>query len=198
MADKNALPDIVDLLVPLRRYARALTRDSLKADDLVHDTLVRALEAKENLRPNTNLRTWMMTVLHNVFIDEQRRRQVEVRHADALVRMHEEMTPPAQEGQVRLAQIREAFATLPEEQRAALHLVTIEGMAYADAAAVLGIPIGTLMSRLGRGRAALRAFEDGARLGRDAEEPTGPGRSPRPPLRLVSNDGPVRRAAGDS
>jgi RNA polymerase sigma-70 factor (ECF subfamily) len=134
-------------------------------------------------------------VLHNVFIDEQRRRQVEVRHADALVRMHEEMSPPAQEGQVRLAQIREAFATLPEEQRAALHLVTIEGMAYADAAAVLGIPIGTLMSRLGRGRAALRAFEDGNRAGREAEETS---RAARPPLRLISSDGPARRAAGDS
>jgi len=198
MPDKNALPDIVDLLVPLRRYARALTRDSLKADDLVHDTLVRALEAKGTLRPNTNLRTWMMTVLHNVFIDEQRRRQVEVRHADALVRLHEETTPPAQEGQVRLAQIREAFATLPEEQRAALHLVTIEGMAYADAAAVLGIPIGTLMSRLGRGRAALRAFEEGARLVRDPKETPDPARGDRPPLRRVAGNGAPRRAAGES
>ncbi|MFC6789067.1 sigma-70 family RNA polymerase sigma factor [Methylobacterium komagatae] len=198
MRDENAIPDIVDLLVPLRRYARALTRDALRADDLVHDTLVRALEAKGTLRPNTNLRTWMMTVLHNVFIDEQRRRQVEVRHADALVRMHDETSPPAQEGQVRLAQIREAFATLPEEQRAALHLVTIEGMAYADAAAVLGIPIGTLMSRLGRGRAALRAFEEGARPGRETDDAPSATRIPRPPLRLVSGNGTPRRAAGDS
>lgn len=153
--------NIVDLLVPLRRYARSLTRDTLRADDLVHDTLVRALETGQSLRPDTNLRTWMMTVLHNVFIDDQRRRHVESRHAEALVRMGDDAVPPAQEGQVRLAQIRRAFGTLPEEQRAALHLVTIEGMAYADAAAVLGIPIGTLMSRLGRGRAALRAFEEG-------------------------------------
>ena len=197
-SDKLKHPDIVDLLVPLRRYARSLTRDALRADDLVHDTLVRALEMQGSLRPNTNLRTWMMTVLHNAFIDEQRRRQVEARHADALVRMSEDMAPPAQEGRVRLAQIRQAFLTLPEEQRAALHLVTLEGMAYADAAAVLGIPIGTLMSRLGRGRAALRAFEDGARLGRTADEEPGPARPPRPALRLVSNEGPVRRAAGDS
>ncbi|MGU3536438.1 sigma-70 family RNA polymerase sigma factor [Methylobacterium sp. A54F] len=160
IADKSKRPEIVDLLVPLRRYARSLTRDTLRADDLVHDTLVRALEAQGNLRPNTNLRTWMMTVLHNVFIDDQRRKRVETRHADVLVQMSDEAVPPAQEGQVRLAQIREAFLTLPEEQRAALHLVTLEGMAYADAAAVLGIPIGTLMSRLGRGRAALRAYEE--------------------------------------
>uniref|UniRef100_UPI001EF76D69 sigma factor-like helix-turn-helix DNA-binding protein n=3 Tax=Pseudomonadota TaxID=1224 RepID=UPI001EF76D69 len=85
-------------------------------------------------------------VLHNVFIDEQRRRRVEARHADVLVQLTEEVSPAAQEAQVRLAQIRKAFESLPEEQRAALHLVTIEGMAYAEAAAVLGIPIGTLMS----------------------------------------------------
>ncbi|GJE60165.1 sigma-70 family RNA polymerase sigma factor [Methylobacterium trifolii] len=186
-ADKTKNPDIVDLLVPLRRYARSLTRDALRADDLVHDTLVRALEAKNGLRPNTNLRTWMMTVLHNVFIDDQRRKQVEARHADVLVQLNEEVALPAQEGQVRLAQIRQAFLRLPEEQRAALHLVTLEGMAYADAAAVLGIPIGTLMSRLGRGRAALRAFEDGTPGKSDAEPPA---RAPeRGHLRLVSRDG---------
>ncbi|AWN34519.1 sigma-70 family RNA polymerase sigma factor [Methylobacterium radiodurans] len=193
--DKTKRPDIVDLLVPLRRYARSLTRDTLRADDLVHDTLVRALESQNGLRPNTNLRTWMMTVLHNVFIDDQRRKQVELRHADALVQMSDEMAPPAQEGQVRLAQIREAFLTLPEEQRAALHLVTIEGMAYADAAAILGIPIGTLMSRLGRGRAALRAFEEGVRKGQESrgQESGGASTRPRPvertPLRLVASGG---------
>lgn len=210
-SDKHKRPDILDLLVPLRRYARSLTRDALRADDLVHDTLVRALEMQGTLRPNTNLRTWMMTVLHNAFIDEQRRRQVEARHADALVRMAEDVAPPAQEGRVRLAQIREAFLTLPEEQRAALHLVTLEGMAYADAAAVLGIPIGTLMSRLGRGRAALRAFEEGARSGRGTDEteagsrPTETRRGPPSALRLVVSDEPrtkpvwpLRRVAGEA
>ena len=201
--------DIVDLLVPLRRYARSLTRDALRADDLVHDTLVRALESRGALRAHTNLRTWMMTVLHNVFIDEQRRRSVEARHADVLVQLSEEVAPPAQEGQVRLAQIRRAFATLPEEQRAALHLVTLEGMAYADAAAVLGIPIGTLMSRLGRGRAALRAFEDGEGAGARPEKgPDAGTKRPapergRPRLRLVGwdrrpdADGEAPREPGD-
>ena len=205
-SDKHKHPDIVDLLVPLRRYARSLTRDALRADDLVHDTLVRALEMQGSLRPNTNLRTWMMTVLHNAFIDEQRRRQVEARHADALVRMSEDMAPPAQEGRVRLAQIRQAFLTLPEEQRAALHLVTLEGMAYADAAAVLGIPIGTLMSRLGRGRAALRAFEEGSRAKTEAETEAGRPDARRGTftgLRLVTFDEsrdrlPLKRAAGDA
>lgn len=206
IVDTSKRPDIVNLLVPLRRYACSLTRDTLGADDLVHDTLVRALEAEGSLRPDTNLRTWMMTVLHNVFIDDQRRKRVEARHADALVQMKEVVALPPQEGQVRLAQIRRAFLTLPEEQRAALHLVTIEGMAYADAAAVLGIPIGTLMSRLGRGRAALRAFEAG---GNRAPKPEGAppgGRTERSGLRLVAwngrREGPDEaplptRAAGD-
>ena len=192
-------PDLVDLLVPLRRYARALTRDTLHADDLVHDALVRGLEARPGLRPGTNLRTWMMTVLHNVFIDEQRRKRVEARHADVLVQITEELAPPAQEGHVRLNQIRQAFLTLPEEQRAALHLVTIEGMAYADAAAVLGIPIGTLLSRLGRGRAALRAFEAGNEAAPEVHAPK-PARSEAPRLRLVTRPAeapPTPRAAGE-
>ncbi len=174
--------DVVDLLVPLRRYARSLTRDSVQADDLVHDTLVRALERGGNLRPGTNLRTWLMTVLHNAFIDDQRRRKVEARYADALAHISGEAVPAPQEGQVRLAQIREAFDRLPDEQRAALHLVTIEGMAYQEAADVLGIPIGTLMSRLGRGRAALRNFESGAGRQPPVETPETP-RAPR--LRVV-------------
>lgn len=186
-------PDIVDLLGPLRRYARSLTRDAPKADDLVHDTLVRALEARGSLRPNTNLRTWMMTVLHNAFIDDQRRKRVEARHADVLVQLSDEVALPAQEGQVRLSQIRKAFDGLPEEQRAALHLVTLEGLSYAEAAQVLGIPIGTLMSRLGRGRAALRAFEEGEALKDGGREGASPARK-RPELRVVAAGS--RRAGG--
>ncbi|WP_208642349.1 sigma-70 family RNA polymerase sigma factor [Methylobacterium terrae] len=184
-------PDVLDLMVPLRRYARSLTRDAAQADDLVHDTLVRALERQGTLRPGTNLRTWLMTVLHNAFIDDQRRRKVEARYADALGQMSDEATPPAQEGHVRLAQVREAFQRLPAEQREALHLVTIEGLAYQEAADVLGIPIGTLMSRLGRARAALRNIESGgtARQAAPDEPPARPG----PRLRVVDGGaGPAR------
>ena len=154
-------PDVVDLLGPLRRYARALTRDDTQAEDLVHDALVRALERQHTLRPQSNLRTWMMTVLHNVFIDGQRRRRTEARYADDLARDHEQSAPAAQEHALRLAQVRRAFDALPDEQRAAIHLVTIDGLPYQEAADVLGVPIGTLMSRLGRARAALRGLEEG-------------------------------------
>ncbi|WP_018259754.1 sigma-70 family RNA polymerase sigma factor [Methylobacterium sp. WSM2598] len=180
--------DVVDLIVPLRRYARALTRDPAQADDLVHDALVRALEHQSSLKSGTNLRTWLMTVLHNAFIDGQRRRQVEARYAETLEHIADEAVPAGQDSHVRLAQIREAFARLPEEQRAALHLVTIEGMAYQEAADVLGIPIGTLMSRLGRGRAALRSFESGENRLAPPAAPPPPEVSPR--LRVVQGGRP--------
>ncbi|WP_425463288.1 sigma-70 family RNA polymerase sigma factor [Methylobacterium terricola] len=186
-------PDVLDLMVPLRRYARSLTRDAAQADDLVHDTLVRALERQGTLRPGTNLRTWLMTVLHNAFIDDQRRRKVEARYADALGQMTEEATPPAQEGHVRLAQVREAFGRLPAEQREALHLVTIEGLAYQEAADVLGIPIGTLMSRLGRARAALRNIESGGTARQPAAEE--PPARPGPRLRVVDGGANPARAS---
>ncbi|GJD49109.1 hypothetical protein OPKNFCMD_1839 [Methylobacterium crusticola] len=186
-------PDVLDLLVPLRRYARSLTRDPGQADDLVHDTLVRALERQGTLRPGTNLRTWLMTVLHNAFIDDQRRRKVEARYADALGHIADAAVPPAQEGHVRLAQIREAFHRLPDEQREALHLVTIEGLAYQEAADVLGIPIGTLMSRLGRARAALRSIESGAAPRLPAPEAPPVRQAPR--LRVVQGGGPSADAS---
>jgi RNA polymerase sigma factor (sigma-70 family) len=169
-------PDVVDLLGPLRRYARSLTRDDTQAEDLVHDALVRALERQHTLRPSSNLRTWLMTVLHNVFIDGQRRRRTEARYADDLARDQDRAAPAAQEHSLRLAQVRRAFDALPDEQRAAIHLVTIDGLPYQEAADVLGIPIGTLMSRLGRARAALRSLEEA--------EPA-PRPEPAPRLRVV-------------
>src|SRR3954454_24654349 len=91
----------------------------------------------------------------------------------------ETVAPADQESSVRLQQVRQAFLNLPEEQRAALHLVAIEGLSYQEAAGALGIPLGTLMSRIGRARAALRAFEDGTIPVPHHESPT------RPNLRLV-------------
>jgi RNA polymerase sigma-70 factor (ECF subfamily) len=175
-------PDVVALIEPLRRYARALTRDESRAEDLVQDTLVRAYERHGTFRAGGNLRAWLLSVLHNVFVDERRRHRAEARRIEEAARVAE-LTGPAipsdQESRVRLAQIQEAFLALPEEQRAALHLVAVEGLSYQEDAAALGIPVGTLMSRLGRGRAALRAFEEGRAPG------TGGPAKPRPSLRIV-------------
>ncbi|PWR18070.1 sigma-70 family RNA polymerase sigma factor [Zavarzinia compransoris] len=144
---------------PMRRYARTLTRDEAAADDLVQETLLRAIERYETFQPGGSLRGWLLSILHNCFIDGRRREISEARRAAEAPR--EEIAAPAQEHAVRLGQVAQAFLGLQADQRAALHLVTIEGLAYAEAAQVLDIPIGTLMSRLGRARAALRAIENG-------------------------------------
>jgi RNA polymerase sigma-70 factor, ECF subfamily len=169
--------DVIGLLGPLRRYARSLTRDEARAEDLVQDALVRAYEGSGSFRTGGNLRGWLLSILHNTFIDGRRRDAAEARRSQAAADLAETITPAEQEGRVRLRQIQKAFMNLPEDQRAVLHLVAIEGLSYQEAADSLGIPVGTLMSRLGRGRAALRAFEAGA-----AQPLAG---KPRPNLRIV-------------
>jgi RNA polymerase sigma-70 factor (ECF subfamily) len=167
--------DVVGLLGPLRRYARSLTRDEVQAEDLVQDTLVRAYERRSSFRSGGNLRGWLLSILHNTFIDGRRRHLAEGRRLEHAAALAETAAPPEQEGRIRLQQVREAFLGLPEEQRAVLHLVAVEGLSYQEAAMALGIPVGTLMSRLGRARAALRAFEaDG-----------GPVNRPLPNLRVI-------------
>jgi RNA polymerase sigma factor (sigma-70 family) len=154
--------DVFGQLASLRRYARSLTRNETDAEDLVQDALVRAYERRSAFRPGGNLRGWLMSILHNAFIDKTRSSRAEQRRLDALADLSEEAVEAPQEHATRLAQVREHFNALPDEQRAAIHLVAVEGLTYAEAADALDIPVGTLMSRLGRARAALRAFEDGS------------------------------------
>jgi RNA polymerase sigma-70 factor (ECF subfamily) len=170
--------DVVGLLGALRRYARSLTRDETRAEDLVQDTLVRAYERRSSFRPGGNLRSWLLSILHNTFIDSRRRHVAELRRLEHAASFVDTAAPPEQESRVRLQQVQAAFMSLPDEQRAALHLVAIEGLSYQEAANALNIPVGTLMSRLGRARAALRGFEAGADLAQ-------PSQSKRPSLRIV-------------
>jgi RNA polymerase sigma factor (sigma-70 family) len=162
---KPSMPrfDIIGQLGSLRRYARSLTRDSTEAEDLVHDALVRAYERRGTFRSGGNLRAWLLSIVHNAFIDGLRSRTSEAaRVQQAAGYLADTSIQAPQEHSVRLAQVREAFFTLPEEQRSALHLVAIEGLTYSEAAEVSGVPLGTLMSRIGRARAALREMEDTA------------------------------------
>ncbi|MER8962940.1 sigma-70 family RNA polymerase sigma factor [Mesorhizobium sp. M0701] len=151
--------DILGQLGSLRRYARSLTRDSADAEDLVHDALVRAYERRGSFRSGGNLRVWLLSIVHNAFIDGLRSRKSEAMRIEQAGYLAEANVPAPQEHSVRLAQVREAFFELPEEQRSALHLVAIEGLSYSQAAEVSGVPLGTLMSRIGRARAALREME---------------------------------------
>jgi RNA polymerase sigma factor (sigma-70 family) len=169
---------VIGMLGPLRRYARSLTRDESEAEDLVQDALVRAYEGRGSFRSGGNLRGWLLSILHNTFIDNRRRHVAEVRRLEQAAAFVDTVAPPEQESWVRLQQVRAAFMSLPDEQRAALHLVAVEGLSYQEAANALKIPIGTLMSRLGRARAALRGFESGTEVSQ-------PSQSKRPSLRII-------------
>jgi RNA polymerase sigma-70 factor (ECF subfamily) len=181
MREKSEL-DVVGQLGALRRYARSLTRSDVDAEDLVQDALLRAYERRASFKAGRSLRAWLLSILHNAFIDGWRARQAEAARAAQAAELREPFLDPAQDHHLRLAQVRRAFMELPEEQRAALHLVAIEGLTFAEAAGALDIPVGTLMSRLARARASLREMEDGPKSG---ERP--------PRLRIVGgSDEPAR------
>lgn len=140
----------------LRRYARALTRNGSRSDDLIQDTLVRAL-AKEHLwEPGTNMRAWLFTIMHNQNVNAVRSAmregmtvEIEEQSSDLVA-----TTDPTSARQ--LHELDRALAQVPEEQRQVILLVGLEGMSYEDSAAILHIPVGTVRSRLSRGRDALR------------------------------------------
>ena len=182
MNDKNAGFDVMAQLPALRRYGLVLTRDPAEAEELVQEALLRAYEKRASFRLGSPLRPWLLSILHNRFVDGLRKRRAERKLLSATALLADAHEKPPQEHQLRLAQLRQSFLALPEEQRTALHLVAIEGLSYQEAASTLGIPVGTLMSRLGRARAALRALEAGDRAG-EADAPVAKAKAPR--LRIV-------------
>jgi RNA polymerase sigma-70 factor (ECF subfamily) len=153
--------DIEALIPRLRRYARALTGSREAADDLTQDTLERAWAKRHQWRAGTDLRAWLFAVMHSVFVNG-------VRRARPLASLDGD-DPPAERGdaaasaesEAAVRQIREALLRLPEEQRQVVLLVGLEQFSYAEAAEVIGVPIGTVMSRLSRGRERLRQLLDG-------------------------------------
>ncbi len=151
------LDEMTGCVPALRRYARALTRDLDRADDLVQDCLERAIRKRSLWRPTGPLQAWLFRMLLNLYRNDLRQRR---RGGGAAVPLDglaiEPSVPAAQHGRLALVEMERALATLPDDQREALLLVVLEGVSYAEAAHILGIPPGTLMSRLGRARAALR------------------------------------------
>lgn len=140
----------------LRRYARALTRDVAAADDLVQDCLARALGKLHLWQEGTDLRAWLFTILHNQYVN-QVRRAVREGATVGLSETEPMLTREPQQGKrLELRDLERAIAKLPEEQRSAILLVALEGMRYEEVAEVLGVPVGTVRSRLSRGREALR------------------------------------------
>jgi RNA polymerase sigma-70 factor (ECF subfamily) len=145
----------------LRRYARALTGSREAADDLVQDTLERALARSALFRPGGNPRAWLFAIMHNMFVN-----QVRSAHARRTVALDPERDDAPiddrADGRLAVRDLERALAALPTEQREVVLLIALEALSYADTAKVVGIPVGTVMSRLSRGRERLRLLLDGA------------------------------------
>lgn len=157
--DKRAA--ILGEIPRLRRYARALLRDRDSADDLVQDCLERALLKLDNWQAGESPRRWLFAIMHNLFIDRVRRDGRRGEAAMLPLEAGEALAVPAEQAaNLASREIVDALQTIGPERRAALVLVAIEGFSYAEAAGVLGIPAGTLMSRIARGREELRAILD--------------------------------------
>ena len=155
MSGTNAL--ILEQVPALRRYARALTGDRERADDLVQDTLARALSRIHLWRPAASIRPWLFTIMHNLFLNERRRSS----RTTPLTGEPAALAADRADSRVMLDELDRALGQIHDDQRAAILLVGVEEMSYDEAARVLGIPIGTLMSRLSRGREQLRRLLDG-------------------------------------
>jgi RNA polymerase sigma-70 factor, ECF subfamily len=155
------MSEMISLLEPLipalRRYARSFAKDKSAADDLVQDTLERAVSRWFQRRADGDARAWVFSILHNLAISGLRqaaRRRHHLPLDDA--RESDIAVPFAQEDGIRRRDILTALSRLPEDQRGVLLLVSVEDMSYTEAAGILDVPIGTVMSRLARARSRLR------------------------------------------
>jgi RNA polymerase sigma-70 factor, ECF subfamily len=149
--------EIVDLLPRLRRFARTLARDPHDADDLVQIAVERALTRSEQLRPDSQLSSWMFGILRNAWIDETRTRGRRNR-VFAPEALGENISEAPGDTHTEVLTVQDAMARLPDEQRIAVSLVLVEGLSYKEAAQIMGVPTGTLTSRLARGREALQTM----------------------------------------
>jgi RNA polymerase sigma-70 factor (ECF subfamily) len=163
----NSIASIEACIPALRRYARALVRGGQDPDDLVQETLLRALESIRSRRPDGEMRPWLFAIMHNFFISDRRKASAR-QHVISLNAAADRAAPSRshQEDALHWQDCLRAFDTIPEDQREVLLLVSVEDFSYAEVAQVLAVPIGTVMSRLSRGRERLRAL-----TGAEAQQP---------------------------
>lgn len=154
--EKSAIQAVIP---QLRRYARAMLADSSAADDLVQDTLERAWSRFSQWQTGSDMRAWMFGIMHNLRIDQLRRPALATRPIEE--EDFEMPTRPTQADRLEVRDLASALQLLPEEQREILLLVALEEMPYAEISTMLGIPVGTVMSRLSRGRERLRLIMEG-------------------------------------
>jgi RNA polymerase sigma-70 factor (ECF subfamily) len=156
--------ELVALLPNLRRFARALCRNEAEADDLVQSTCERALARSQSFVPGTRLDRWLFKVMQNLWLDRGRTAAARREHVDLAALPELAGADGRRDGEARvtLGRVRARVADLPEQQRLVLALVVVEGLAYREAAERLGVPVGTVMSRLARARRSLLDLVDDA------------------------------------
>lgn len=160
MADPDIDAQLRELLPRLWRFARWLTRDATTADDLVQSTVERALSRWHSRRDDTALRAWLFAIAYRQFLDGRRRARRYARMLE-LFQGHAATEAPSVEREVVAHSVVMALERLPEAQRHLLLWISVEGLSYREVANLLGVPIGTVMSRLSRARVALRLASDG-------------------------------------
>jgi RNA polymerase sigma-70 factor (ECF subfamily) len=166
----NDFARLLEAQIPrLRRYARALTRDVSRADDLVQSCLTRAVAKQHLWQPGTDLRAWLFTILHNQHVNDVRR-SVREGIAVELGEVHQQTVQSNAIPTLELRDLERAMGRLAAEQREVILLVGLEGMAYEEVAAVLNVPVGTVRSRLSRGRDQLRRLMGMEEKQRDSEQ----------------------------
>jgi RNA polymerase sigma-70 factor (ECF subfamily) len=167
-AGARLLPDIQTHIPAMRRYALVLTRDADQAEDLVQESLSRAIAGVRSWRPGSNLSAWLLSILHNTFISGWRRERTERQALGEMVQagLNEEARPPEQTASIELQQVMQALMTLPDGQREILVLAAVEGLSYREIADIHDVPLGTVMSRLARARDALRQALEARPVGR--------------------------------
>jgi len=153
--------EILAQIPRLRRYARALLGDRYAADDLVQDTLERALSKYHLWRAGSDLRAWLFAIMHNIFVNQVRGRRADVERT--MEEIPEGIARDSHSDALELADVDRALKSLPDEQREVLVLVVIEEMSYEEASRTLNVPIGTVMSRLSRARERMRRLIAGSR-----------------------------------
>ena len=167
-ADADFRADLLSATCNLRAFALSLVGDADRADDLVQDTILRALQKRDRFEPGTKLQAWVLTLMRNLFYSEYRRRKREVEDVNDLFAA-KLSTLPDQPGRVEFAELRWALAQLSDEQREAVLLIGAEGFSYEETAVICGTAVGTIKSRVNRARKRLAEL-----LGHEHDSDIGP------------------------
>jgi RNA polymerase sigma-70 factor (ECF subfamily) len=195
--------DMVALVPQLHTFARSLTRDGVRADDLVQEALMRAFSNIDRFRPGTNLKAWLFTIVRNEHYSQLRRRKFEAHGVDTDL-LPEPSVPPDHDGKLELRDLNRALAALSPGQRTALILVSASGFSYEEAAAICDCAVGTIKSRVARARETLLQMLDGTLAIPEGEHedgrmismrPTRETRRPSAPLAHMSRRMPAAAAS---